>query len=609
MLILLTLGDAEAKQKTFWKKSFDVLPSTLSVFGLTSAGALISALKGITEADGNDFEIEVFDAFASQKSLLEESNKQIINTIAQSIVDSELRIHLNHLLDDYNKHLSYEIESLRYQWFEILESESRFENETLINFAKRNINGNFVTKIYQYLRGPETEMEKVHYNRGLLDIMSKALGKSSSDNYCSLSLSTSPYQTILNYFNEATSMQIYAYFMTLHSYEIMRKYSTHEKNYSAEISSFIKNSKLQFENSARVMIRNVLKTHREIWKCNPERHIEGETFLEASKTFQAVVLQEGENCEIAEKIILPAGITEKKTIEVCEAGYTSFRRYDFISVATSSIFFEEKKTYGRGGFCSFHLYHEETMKNQISVCFNKDSLAHRYFDLQPVLADVEDNKVVTGVRFTKKNKVFQLQIQQGELSERGQIKQSTVAWKHDSETRQTSDNEAGFHGIYKLEKEKRKIEFANIATPANEVITGVAFIERDGVLKLNVQTNPIDFETGKVLKTPKWYSHGSTAEAEFKLINPNIPTSSSFRSAPVSKPYQFIKFTHSDFHLDASQSTVPFLDAQPVTSKPIAVPLQGIDLFLKGETGSGGFLTLSIKTFDYIKHYQINSKS
>ncbi|XP_062130809.1 uncharacterized protein LOC133841967 [Drosophila sulfurigaster albostrigata] len=53
----------------------------------------------------------------------------------------------------------------------------------------------------------------------------------------------------------------------------------------------------------------------------------------------------------------------------------------------------------------------------------------RYFNLRETLSDVKVNKVVTGVRFVKSNRVFHLQIQQGQLLPRGFIKASTVEWK------------------------------------------------------------------------------------------------------------------------------------------------------------------------------------
>lgn len=54
---------------------------------------------------------------------------------------------------------------------------------------------------------------------------------------------------------------------------------------------------------------------------------------------------------------------------------------------------------------------------------------------------------------------------------------------------------------------------------------------------------------------------------------------------------------------DASQTTVPFLDAQDVVNDP-PVPLEGVGLFLKGQDGFGGFITPKIMTFDYGPYVQ-----
>jgi hypothetical protein len=54
---------------------------------------------------------------------------------------------------------------------------------------------------------------------------------------------------------------------------------------------------------------------------------------------------------------------------------------------------------------------------------------------------------------------------------------------------------------------------------------------------------------------------------------------------------------------DASQNTVPYLDAQDAVNNP-PVPLDGIGLFLKGQDGYGGFISPRIKTFDYGPYVQ-----
>lgn len=52
---------------------------------------------------------------------------------------------------------------------------------------------------------------------------------------------------------------------------------------------------------------------------------------------------------------------------------------------------------------------------------------------------------------------------------------------------------------------------------------------------------------------------------------------------------------------DAAQTTVPFVDTQPVTSK---APLSGIGIYHKGRAGFGGFLAPNIFAYDFTSHVQ-----
>lgn len=53
---------------------------------------------------------------------------------------------------------------------------------------------------------------------------------------------------------------------------------------------------------------------------------------------------------------------------------------------------------------------------------------------------------------------------------------------------------------------------------------------------------------------------------------------------------------------DAAQTTVPFIDTQPVTSR---VPLSGIGIYHKGRAGFGGFLAPTVFTYDLTSHVQL----
>lgn len=63
---------------------------------------------------------------------------------------------------------------------------------------------------------------------------------------------------------------------------------------------------------------------------------------------------------------------------------------------------------------------------------------------------------------------------------------------------------------------------------------------------------------------------------------------------------QYVEFTHTDFNKDAAQTTVPFVDIQPVINDP-QVLLMGAGIYYKGEPGFGGFIAPKIMTYDYSK--------
>lgn len=52
------------------------------------------------------------------------------------------------------------------------------------------------------------------------------------------------------------------------------------------------------------------------------------------------------------------------------------------------------------------------------------------------------------------------------------------------------------------------------------------------------------------------------------LNRPDVPTNSRAKSQPDSTTNQYIDFTHTDIDADAAQTTVPYVDAQDVTSIP-----------------------------------------
>lgn len=452
-------------------------------------------------------------------------------------------------------------------------------------------------------------------NVGLLELL--ALTMNSSSFYCS-GYMTSPQQTLTNYFNQILIARNQAYFMTLFSFTILIMYRKNDHKYKSDVEFFQEDSLSQLKYLEDIYVTTANTVSREFWRCNPKDYIRDETYFEASRTLQAIIVHRNdelyrtedytkEQSEYYEKIHvhdLTPDMCHTK-MEYCEGTYP--RRYEFIKKTHKFLFYwyisSSTYFYGIEKKCDETQYKSiETIEKifcsqkdahlvGIRVFFDRSNDAHRYFDLSPVTSEVEANKVITGIRFVKENGIFRLQIQQSELTENGSINQSTVEW------RKLDANSGNNHA---LSKDERQIDLSELETGNNQVVTGVRFIVNKGRLKLSIQGSSIDFTHGKLLSSDNWIET-ENSKNEFNLTLPDLPTLSRV-STPMSQPNQFIRFTYSDFDKDAAQSTIPFFDAQDVITRPAAVPIQGIGLFLKGEESFGGFLTLKIKTYDYVQH-------
>jgi len=61
---------------------------------------------------------------------------------------------------------------------------------------------------------------------------------------------------------------------------------------------------------------------------------------------------------------------------------------------------------------------------------------------------------------------------------------------------------------------------------------------------------------------------------------------------------KFLKFTHSSIDHDVAQTTLPFIDIQPVVPYP-GIPLSGLGLYFKGTKSYAGFIGPNIFTYNF----------
>lgn len=222
-------------------------------------------------------------------------------------------------------------------------------------------------------------------------------------------------------------------------------------------------------------------------------------------------------------------------------------------------------------------------------------------------------RIVTGLRFYKQNRVIHLQIQEGQLLERGKINTTNVRWVPVSDYTLLDRGIRDGNDYHTMAWDKREMDLDELKAPTGHVVTGVKFRIVGRHLNLEMRVTEIDFASGAVLEPEKsfWVSNDNTDQSvgtskrhEMLLRYPDISTNSKAKSMPMSTTNNFVKFTHTDMGKDAAQTTVPFLDAQDVVNDP-PVPLDGVGIFLKAQEGYGGFVAPNIKTFDYGPYIQL----
>lgn len=113
-------------------------------------------------------------------------------------------------------------------------------------------------------------------------------------------------------------------------------------------------------------------------------------------------------------------------------------------------------------------------------------------------------------------------------------------------------------------------------------------------------------------KRSYWISNDNTPamainpRRELQLHSPDDPTKFPAVSKIDSQPDMFMRFGPTDRVKDIAQLTVPFFDSQTVAPTP-GTWLSGIELFHKGQPGSGGFLAMKVMNYDMTPYMEISS--
>ena len=148
-----------------------------------------------------------------------------------------------------------------------------------------------------------------------------------------------------------------------------------------------------------------------------------------------------------------------------------------------------------------------------SYCFCKCDApgpdSDRYWSLKEVTADIESNKIISGIRFVKKNRVIQIEIEQTTSLPEGLI-DTDRSWT-EAENLDVDDKA----NVYEMFYENRALDLDLLEAPPGHVITGVRLRKLGVHLNLEARVTPINFKNGTLNPSlSTWIGHDKTQESE-----------------------------------------------------------------------------------------------
>ncbi|XP_011303273.1 uncharacterized protein orion isoform X2 [Fopius arisanus] len=457
----------------------------------------------------------------------------------------------------------------------------------------------------------------------------------------------SPQQLLYNLYSTIALAEVKGYAMMQFSYTLLRLYKN--GTFEEESKKMARDYATRTSESLRAVRIAMAFAPRDFWRCDPNVHKEGTTYAELKQLFQGYIVNEvdlnpsstcRENCGFysyarvhgcydnlycSQQRKCNGKVVNCQYFDsdmwICPSVKGSNRRYEYIEYENGNLF-------GNKGTCKRPTTKVDSWWRWLfwhcsyCMCFCDDhnSSSERYFNLRDITSDAVNNKVVTGLKLTKANGIIHMQIQQGVLGPRGDIDESTVDWKPVDNFTILDRNVVNGRDFHTLSWEKRAIDLDDLFAPESHVLTGVRWRMVGAHLNFEIRVTPFNFTSGQLIKPTdksRWISndktdvndpHDNDRRTELKLNKPDIPTRITAPNFPDSKSNQFLNFGPTDLGKDAGQTTVPFLDIQPVVTNP-PFPLAGAGVFHKGRDGSGGYIAVKVITYNFTDHLRTDLPS
>jgi len=603
----------------------EVITEATEVIGIIKLGlGLVQYFhKVFEELCGDSCSFSIESSSELERELLQQSKilTQKMDDIEQGIASVQSSIHsLHRTLPTY---VRYEIKFDRleqiinkiwstYNTFEFYqENMSRMERHTLEDFAV-SVTSHRSGSIRNQLSSLHGLLvpQALSVSSGILETI--AVEVKSGKHLCSMT--QSPHQLLYNLYNIIALTEIKGYAMLQFSYMMLKIYN--KGNFTAEADAARDNFEKQAVEKMKSMLMVLPNMPTEFNRCDPLEHKAGLTYLEITKLLQGYIenevdMNDRNSCQAECGAFT---ITESKSCYkdmfcakqpkcqgrifdcqffhadawVCMSEREKERRYDWVE-------YEDGTLLGNKGTCVNKIKVDSWWRWvfwHCSYCLCKceeiSDDSDRYWSLVPAEADTANNMVVSGVRFIKKGRVIVPQIEQAKALGEGGVDDSTRAWLEpaafSNSTKDLSDKNNT--KVFMMSYEQRSMDMDTLEAPDGHVLTGIKLRNLGGHLNLEIQVTPIEFTTGNLYADRStWIANDNTpATAKPRklvpIIMPDVPTKYHGYSNVQTDNDQYIQFDSTSAYKDVSQTSIPFIDSQPVAPKP-ASWLGGAGLYHK----------------------------
>ncbi|XP_023314728.1 uncharacterized protein LOC106649491 [Trichogramma pretiosum] len=442
------------------------------------------------------------------------------------------------------------------------------------------------------------------------------------------------------------SLIIYNIYMALCAFDlkgiIMDLYAAILHEMKKNIDSFEKIREMKESYSKRSQERKEWmkklnkKLFREYWNCKLEKEQKDITFRDFGSFFKKMFIMEQDlqnlipeyklntecsyecndksfsNLTFTDNLILTQCNNSKgMKIDLCYSKPGSSRKYEYVTKDTVILGTRNQENECHGHLILSYSWSiwRPSIRCDICECTIEETNHRKYVSLEEVTSNVQENKVVVGLRLKMEGDVLSIDIEQAEIMPAGMIDERTKTWQ--IQTSKMDNSSVHTHSKQKYQDiswNSRNFSLDDVQLDHGYVLTGVKFVYDNGVFKIAAQGHKYNYVEGK-LDHEKFYWHPSNSKKLSQVIveGEDIPTDYPNNKIH-SKPGEYVSVSTSSVKTDAGQTVVPFIDIVPVEPKK-CTPLSGFGLFLKRNEGNAGYLTLKLISYDFEPNMGKSNKS